>query len=354
MPAVSSGTVLVTGANGFVAVWVLQDLLEHGFSVRGTVRSEGKATYLRDRFATYPGKFDVVVVGNMTAEGAFDEAVEGVDAILHLASPVVLDSEDPSAVIDPAVKGTLSILNSALKHRTTVRRVVILSSAAAIFNPPRPEDAGTRVLDERDWNEHSPKEVQEKGGKASGVDIYRTSKTLAERAAWKFYEDAKAKGGLEWDLVTLNPPYVYGPIIHEVPTLESFGGSPRMWYDHIVQGDLHGDALTKNGYAYVDVRDLACAHVLGLTVPEAGGERFLICGGACVMQQFVDAARRVTDKIHAGEPSYGNADAVYPTAYNAEKSRKVLGLRYRSLEETAEDTIRDLEVVAGCHKALCI
>ncbi len=67
MPAISSGKVLVTGANGFVAVWVLQDLLEHGFSVRGTVRSEDKATYLRDRFATYRDRFEIVVVSNMTA-----------------------------------------------------------------------------------------------------------------------------------------------------------------------------------------------------------------------------------------------------------------------------------------------
>ncbi len=166
---------------------------------------------------------------------------------MHLASPTDLNSNDPSAVINPAVEGTLSILNSALKHRAAVRRVVILSSAAAIFSPPRPEDAGTRVLDERDWNEFSPKEVQEKGGKASGSDIYRTSKTLAERAAWKLYEDAKAKGGLEWDLVTLNPPFVYGPVIHEVATLEGFGGTARMWYDHIVKSDLTGEALTRNG-----------------------------------------------------------------------------------------------------------
>ncbi|RPD65273.1 NAD(P)-binding protein [Lentinus tigrinus ALCF2SS1-7] len=343
MPAISSGKVLVTGANGFVAVWVLKDLLEHGFSVRSTVRTEGKSMYLRNLFAAHSSNFEVVVVNNMTTEGAFDEAVEGVDAILHLASPVILDSEDPSATIDPAVNGTLGILKSAFKHRATVRRVLILSSAAAIYNPPAPGQTGPRVLDERDWNEHSPKEVKEKGGKASGLDIYRTSKTFAERAAWRFVEDEKVKGGLEWDLVTLNPPFVYGPMMHQVATPDSLGSTPRMWYNHIVKGDLEGDALTKNGYAYVDVRDLARAHVLGLTVPEAGENRFMICAGSCVVQQFVDAARRVTDRIPAGEPSYKLEEAVYPTVYNAEKSKKVLRLDYRSLEETAEDTIRDFQ-----------
>ncbi|TFK86171.1 NAD(P)-binding protein [Polyporus arcularius HHB13444] len=344
MPAVSSGTVLVTGANGFIAVWVLQELLEHGFAVRGTVRSEDKATYLRDQFATYSAKLEVIVVNNMTEEGAFDNAAEGTDAILHLASPVALDSEDPNAVIIPAVQGTLGILTSALKHRATVRRVVFLSSAAAIYNPPAPGDTGTRVLDESDWNEHSVKEVREKGGKAWGRDIYRASKTLAERAAWKLYEEERAKGGLEWDLVTLNPPLVYGPLIHEVPTAESLTGSARMWYDSVVKGAVvWPDVVSSHRYAYVDVRDLARAHVLGLTVPEAGGERFMICAGPCIMQQFVDAARRVTDKIPAGEPSYRKEDVVYATVYNASKSRNVLDLSYRSVEETAIDTTRDLE-----------
>ena len=65
MPAISSGKVLVTGANGFIAAWVVQDLLEHGFSVRGSVRSDSKATYLRDHFGTYGDKFEVTIVKDM-------------------------------------------------------------------------------------------------------------------------------------------------------------------------------------------------------------------------------------------------------------------------------------------------
>ena len=66
MPSISSGKVLVTGANGFIAAWVVHDLLEHGFSVRGSVRSDGKATYLRDHFGTYGDKFEVTIVKDMT------------------------------------------------------------------------------------------------------------------------------------------------------------------------------------------------------------------------------------------------------------------------------------------------
>ena len=67
MPAITSGKVLVTGANGFVAAWVVQELLEHGFAVRGTVRAESKATYLRDRFKAYGDKFEIAIVPDMAA-----------------------------------------------------------------------------------------------------------------------------------------------------------------------------------------------------------------------------------------------------------------------------------------------
>ncbi|RPD79313.1 NAD(P)-binding protein [Lentinus tigrinus ALCF2SS1-7] len=343
MPAITSGKALVTGANGFVAVWVVQDLLEHGFAVRGTVRSESKATYLHDRFKAYGDKFEVVIVPDMAVEGAFDEAVEGIDAILHIASPVTADVDDPDDLILPAVNGTESVLQSALKHRATVKRVLYMSSCAAVYNPPPPGHASfTRVLDETVWNEYSPALVREKGRDAPGLEKYRASKTLAERAAWELYETEQAKGNLGWDLVTLLAPLVFGPIIHEAPTLERFGGTPRMWYNNVVKGALQGEALTKYGAEWVDVRDLARAHVLGLTSPEVGGQRFIIRGGPYLWQQFVDVARRYAEQIPAGDPSYKPENAVYMSRYTSEKSKKVLGLEYRTLEEMTKDIIEDL------------
>ncbi len=66
MPAITSGRVLVTGANGYVAVWVLKYLLERSFTVRGTVRSESKAAYLRDYFKAHGDKLELFVVDDIT------------------------------------------------------------------------------------------------------------------------------------------------------------------------------------------------------------------------------------------------------------------------------------------------
>ena len=114
------------------------------------------------------------------------------------------------------------------------------------------------------------------------------------------------------------------------------------------------------------MRDLARAHVLALTVPEAGDERLIIRGGSYVWQQFgeysfedmrettwtqishdrifraVDAARRYAEQIPPGNPSYSIEDAVFLSRYSADKSKKVLGLEYRRLEEMTKDIVDDL------------
>lgn len=66
MPPITSGKILITGANGFIAVWVIQDLLEHKFGVRGTVRSESRARHLRELFEPYGDSFEVVIVSDIT------------------------------------------------------------------------------------------------------------------------------------------------------------------------------------------------------------------------------------------------------------------------------------------------
>jgi len=90
--------VLVTGANGYLATWVLKKYLEAGYSVRGTVRSLSKSAFLNDKFAHYCDRFELVVVEDITKDGAFDEAVKGVDAIAHTASPFHYKSTNPDGM----------------------------------------------------------------------------------------------------------------------------------------------------------------------------------------------------------------------------------------------------------------
>ena len=96
MVAVSSpAKVLVTGANGYLAVWVVKKYLEAGHFVRGTVRSLSKSAFLTEKFSNYGDRFELIAVEDITKDGAFDEAVKGVDVIAHTASPFHFKATDP-------------------------------------------------------------------------------------------------------------------------------------------------------------------------------------------------------------------------------------------------------------------
>ncbi|KDQ65079.1 hypothetical protein JAAARDRAFT_247410 [Jaapia argillacea MUCL 33604] len=345
MPAVPPGSkVLVTGANGYIAAWVVRVLLEKGYAVRGTVRSESKATHLRKIFSEYGDKHEVVVVEDITKEGAFDEAVKGVDAIEHTASPFHLNCDDPQEFIEPAVKGTVGVLQSALKYGSTVKRIVVTSSCAAVLTI----SDKSQTFTELNWNDQAIKEVEEKGRDALVMNKYRASKTLAEKSAWDFVE--KNKGSIGWDLVVLNPPYVFGPVIHDVPTAPQLNTSALEFYNTIVKGSKDAKQLSSMGNSWIDVRDLALAHALAIQKEAAGGNRFIVSGGPFKWQDFVDAANSITPAIYTdlpkGNPGSGSAapDTVHLINYDVSKARRVLGLdKYITQEECTRACLEDFK-----------
>ncbi|THU98022.1 D-lactaldehyde dehydrogenase [Dendrothele bispora CBS 962.96] len=362
MPIISAGSkVLVSGANGFIAVWLVRLLLEKGFIVRGTVRSEEKAKFLKNLFKGHGDKFETVIVSDITADGAFDEAVKGMDAIEHTASPFHFHADDPQELIIPAVKGTTGILESALKHGQSVKRIVITSSTASIVRVT----TSPTTFSENDWNEPAIKEVEEKGRNASNPAKYRASKTLAEKAAWDFY--TKNKSQVPWDLVVLNPPYVFGPSIQDVSTPSALGTSAADWYETVVTGSRDpeaGGGGSKAGSEWVDVRDLAEAHIRALQREEAANERIIISAGPFKYQEWMDVANSLNPSPIPSHPSLqkgnpGSTDKVYLSRYDASKSGRVLGMvsgpegeslgltgekiRYRTKEECARHTLADFE-----------
>lgn len=168
--------------------------------------------------------------------------MKGVDAIQHTASPFHLNGSHPDDLIIPALEGTRSILRSTLKHGTEVKRVVLTSSCAAI------EEVVTepRTFTEDNWNTQSTQEVEAKGKDTSPTHAYRASKTLAEREAWKFVEDHKAE--IKWDLVAINPPYIFGPALQEVASAAALNMSMASWHRYVLQGTVDNETLATQGY----------------------------------------------------------------------------------------------------------
>jgi len=271
-------------------------------------------------------------VEDITKDGVFDEAVKDVDGVLHTASPVVFDVAHPDELIIPAVHGTQSVLKSILKNGPNVKRMVLTSSCAAILEP----HDESYVYSEKDWNEFSIKETKEKVEKTEGIHQYRASKTLAEKSAWDFVE--AHKGEIKWDLVTILPPYVFGPLLQETAAKDTLNFSSNLIYQAVTNPKPESELYAYAGN-WVDVRDVALAHVLSLQKEEAGGERFIVGAGYYAWQDLYDelnAQPNPLPDIPKGVPS---SERGKPKVYDTSKVQKILGLKFRTLGESAHDTI---------------
>ncbi|PPQ80464.1 hypothetical protein CVT25_001782 [Psilocybe cyanescens] len=349
MPTISKGDkVLVTGANGYIAMWVTRLLLERGYAVRGTVRSEDKAQFMKDYFngIGIAEKLETMVVEDIIKDGVFDEAVKGIDAIAHMASPFHTHAKEPSELIDPAVQGTVGILKSTIKNGQSVKRIVITSSAAAITSSATVSMSDKpAIFSETDWNTVSTKEVEEKGSDASPAHMYCASKTLAEKAAWEYSE--KHKNEVTWDLTTLNPPYVFGPAIHDVSSVARLNTSLELWYNYVVAGILSSKDALSDSESWVDVRDIALAHVLALEKSEAAGERIVITEGGFIWQEWLAAANSLTPSpipshdLPVGYPEILDGEPVSDIRYNKSKEERILGIKFHTKVETTKDTLED-------------
>jgi dihydroflavonol-4-reductase len=186
---VTEEAVVVSGANGFVSLHVIESLLKLGYKVKGTVRDPSSSSNdVIKKLDTEGGKLELAKV-NLLDDGAFDEIVKGSEYVIHIASPFTMDIKDAQKdLVEPAVKGTLSMLEACLKSGT-VKRVIITSSVAAITDSPNPN----HIYTEKDWNKDS----------SLTRNPYYFSKKLAEESAWKFMEEKKPK----FDLVVINPTF---------------------------------------------------------------------------------------------------------------------------------------------------
>ncbi|KIK66140.1 hypothetical protein GYMLUDRAFT_38656 [Collybiopsis luxurians FD-317 M1] len=330
MPALTNtnGTILVVGASGFLGAWTVDTLLKRGYNVRAAVRSEAKGQYLLEQFKSYGPKLKLFAVGDfasISTDSAFDEAVKGVDGIIHLAAPTHLSGTQPSELSVPAINGVHAVLNSALKvGGDTLKRVVITSSGAATNQPHIPNDN----IDESCWNDDAVLECEQKGKEAGPMAFYSASKVRAERAAWDFV--AQHKSEIKWDLTVIIPPYMFGPPLHEVTSLESLNFSLGFWAAAILQKNYLGqNPETFPGHGFLDVRDAAEAHVRALETAAAGGERIIVCARSpWVWQDFIDAINGQEPKTRTG----GNK-------FNASKAQKIFGLKYITMQQSGKDIL---------------
>ncbi|OCL12100.1 NAD(P)-binding protein [Glonium stellatum] len=344
----SPSRVLLTGANGFVGSHILSQLLGANLSVRAVVRSQSKADAVRADFPST--SLDFAIVPDITAPSAFDEALKSTppfDAVIHTASPFLYRAvSNNHEFLDPAIKGTTEILRGIQRVAAqSVKRVVITSSFAAIGAFGQYDDAN-KTYTSADWN---PTTLEAALATTDLGAAYRASKKFAEKAAWDFVATEKPA----FDLVVLNPPMVYGPLRHTVASPAELNESNARIYNLFVAlANTVDSPLPPNGLPlYVDVRDLAYAHLRALQVPEAANTRFLVTAGLVSSQQIADIVRAEVPELQARTPKgtpgvKGLPDAAFTA--DASPVQKVLGVTFRPMKETFSDLAKQL---VGIEKA---
>ncbi|ORY62500.1 uncharacterized protein BCR38DRAFT_486769 [Pseudomassariella vexata] len=336
------GKVLLTGGSGFIASHILDVLLEAGFEVVATARSDAKGHGIVEGVKpAFRSSATYSIVADVAKEGVFDTVLRShgpFDYVIHTASPYHNNVQDPvKDFLDPAIKGTTGLLKSIRENAPTVMRVVFLSSSAAILNPGN----HAKVYDETYWAPMTWEEAM------VPKNTYRASKIFSEEAAWNFISHEKPS----FDLATINCTFNFGPIQRALPHLDNINTSNQRIRDMVLGRMKFGLEPTAPVFTFVDVRDVAEAHLVAMLLPEAGGERFYVVGGYFSNKRIVDIIREkfpeLGDRLPGGGEGLGSEDLkddfpedVY--GFDNSKSRRMLGLKYRGLERVVVDTVQSM------------
>ena len=348
--------VLVTGGTGYVASVLIKQLLDEGVTVHATVRDPSKTErfqYLQDLADSSKGSIKFFK-GDLVEDGSFEDAMKGCEIVFHTASPFTLDPKaDPvKDIVEPAVNGTRNVLNQCTKT-PSVKRVVLTSSVGAVHcDISEIYETPNKVFDESCWNK----------GSSLTYQPYFLSKTLAEQEAWII-----SGSQTQWTMAVINPSLVLGPGVKYHKGSESYSIIEAMG-----RGDFASGTAEFN-VGVVDVRDVARAHIVaGYDWTVTG--RNIVCGSdtgflemaSTLLKRYPEyplPTRKIPKLlIYLLAPYIPGTDIKrkyvwnnvgIDLKYDTSKSKRDLGLEYRSLDSTLNDMFQQIidEGVIGQEKA---
>jgi dihydroflavonol-4-reductase len=326
--------VLVSGGSGYIAGYLIRQLVAEGWTVHTTVRSLEREGAVRKLLAVDDSRLKFFAA-DLNADAGWARAMAGCSHVAHLASPVPFGvPKDADELIVPARDGALRALRAA--HAAGVQRFVMTSSVAAISYG---RGRGVHHFTEADWT------LLER----PGIPPYMQSKTIAERAA----RDWAAQQGEGIEFCTINPSVVLGPV----------WGRDYSASVIIVKKLLDGSvrACPDIGFGVVDVRDVADLHVRALTAPGMAGERFIASGPFMALIEVAQVLRAALGAQARRVPTRTLPDWLVRTAalfnpvaraalgelgsvrnQDASHAKTVLGWATRPAEQSIVDAARSL------------
>jgi nucleoside-diphosphate-sugar epimerase len=337
--------VMVSGANGYVASWLVKRLLDEGITVHAAVRDPEnlkKVGHLVEMGKSSKGTLKLFK-SDLLTPNSYKDAMEDCELVFHTASPFIIDVKDAQKdLVDPAVIGTENILTSA-NNTSSVKRIVLTSSCASIYSDSIDcRKAPNGILTEEIWNTTA----------SLLYNPYSYSKTMAEKKAWDIN-----KAQLNWDLVTINPSFVMGPALNPgATTSESLSILKQMGDGTMKMG------VPKMGAGVVDVRDVADAHfeagyrpnAQGRYITSAHNTNFLEMGQAllpkfganfpipkkALPKWLLMIVGPMANKLFTRDLIRNNVNIEFKA--DNSKIKKDLGLQFIPLQKTMEDAFQVL------------
>ena len=321
--------VLLTGGTGHVGFRTLVETLSRGYSVRAAVRSEAGISKIKAAKSIQPylKHLTFIIVPNIEQEDAFNDAVKGVDFVIHLASPIPFTKEPPTAeqydshIVQPAVRGTLNMLRAAKSYSPTTRRVVITSSVVAQVSFAEIFSQNGTVYDEKS-------RISTPTGPFDAIfAAYFASKTAALNATEAWVQTEKP----HFDVNHIAPTFVIGKNELATTPEDAIMGTNGTSFGHVL-GMNPGPTPSLS----VHVDDIAKMHVLALSPKVPGNSLFIGVSEASntrwedsfdvVRKYFPEAVKDGTFPLTGENPTLKvNVDNSW--------TRKTLGMEFVGYEE---------------------
>ncbi|KAH9209864.1 hypothetical protein DL95DRAFT_476241 [Leptodontidium sp. 2 PMI_412] len=290
---------LLTGANGFVAATILDQLVAAGHQVTGSVRSAAKGEQILARHPEYKGHVDFVVVSEYAKPGTWDEAFQSkdFDYVIHSAAPLLDDPNNKDFIKD--------------------------------FLTP---NIDTRVFTSKEW---LPLTIEDAVKAQHPYFSYYVAKAESEKAIWKFVETEKPA----FTVTVLLPALIFGPPLRPVTSSKNINYSSDVF--HSLFNGTYETTPDTSFPSYIDVRDLAYAHIKSLTTPEVANQRFVVGGLHYSSQLAVNALKKVPE-LEGRLPKDNSEVEKYVKFGDVAEWNAKIGLTPRTPEETFGDAARKI------------
>ncbi|KAI0043317.1 NAD-P-binding protein [Auriscalpium vulgare] len=319
--------VVVTGASGFLGSNVVDQLLDAGYKVRGVARGR-TAPKVAEKYASFGDKFEIVVADDLT-HSDLSHVFKGADALIHVASPI--GESNAEITLNSAINGTTRVLEAA--YAGGIKKIVVTSSVVALCDPPKLFQKVT--LGDKDFGTATYEEALKPEN--AGFPVYAASKALAEKALWKFVGEHP-----DLDVATVLPPYLYGkPGRGQNITSPASGTNEQLYV--LIKGEKGRPLPPWIPPQFVNVRDVARAHVLALKAPPSDTpKRIILYAGdipyKAATEYLLETRPELKDRlpvISGDEP----ADPPY-SDFDTSSAERIIGLtEYIGWKQTLDEAI---------------